>query len=152
MDRLKRRILEYIEERNMPTYQFEKKVGVGNSVIIRILDDTVKNPSMETVLKIADVLECSLDELFDREQFGNSLINQSSSGIDLESELLRSVCLYTIHFMEKHEIKTFAFNEVAKVVEKIYAYCLRQKLPLVDVKAANRMLKNNFKLDNKDTN
>ena len=76
MDNLKRKIIEYIQEYDIATSAFEKKAGVGNAVVNRILDDTVKNPGIETILKIADVLNCSLDELFNRNQsFKKHILN-----------------------------------------------------------------------------
>lgn len=144
MDNLKRKIIEYIQEYNIATSAFEKKAGVGNAVVNRILDDKVKNPGIETILKIADVLNCSLDELFNRNQSFKKHILNIDTELPYNNELFRSICLYTVHFIELYRINHLTLQQVGLVIEEIYKHCLDRKLSLIDTKFADWFLKDHL--------
>lgn len=143
MHNLKKKVTEYIREYDISTSQFEKIAGVSNAVVNRILDESVKNPSIETILKIADVLGCSLDELFDRNHYKGHLTNQTEE-THYDNELFRSICLHVVHFIEINRVDSITFNKVETVIEEIYKYCLDKSLVTVDIKFANWFLKNNL--------
>jgi len=64
---LKQKISEYLIRENMNISRFERIADLPNHTIPRIFDDIITNPTIETILKIADALKCPIDELFDRE-------------------------------------------------------------------------------------
>ena len=56
------KIAEQISEKNWTVYKLCLKAGVGTAGIYRLRDGEVKDLHFETVKKIADALEVSLDE------------------------------------------------------------------------------------------
>lgn len=59
----KSRIKEYRVKSNMKQTELAKKVGVTRETIIR-LEKGRHNPSLKLAMKIANVLETTVDELF----------------------------------------------------------------------------------------
>ena len=54
-----------------------RKTGVPHETISQILRGSSRNPGVYTIAKLADALNCSIDELVDRQEF---LENISSKG------------------------------------------------------------------------
>ena len=57
-----KKIAEQISKKNWTVYKLCLKAGVGTAGIYRLRDGEVKDLHFETVRKIADALEVSLDE------------------------------------------------------------------------------------------
>ena len=57
------KISEKLSERNWTVYKLCLKAGVGTAGIYRLRDGEVKDLYFDTVKKIADALEISIDEL-----------------------------------------------------------------------------------------
>ena len=143
MEILKRKVEEYLQEFDIPISVFEKKIGVGGSVVSRILDNVVKNPSIDTISKIADTLNCSVDELLDRNRY---VLKASVAKFTnfYNNELFRSICLYVTNFIELHRISDLDTQKVEASIEKIYNRCIDHELNIVDTKEADWILKNNL--------
>jgi hypothetical protein len=62
MDMLWKKISEKLSERNWTVYKLCLKAGIGPAGIYRLRDGEVKDLYFDTVKKIADALEVSLDE------------------------------------------------------------------------------------------
>lgn len=62
-DMLWGKISEKLSEKNWTVYKLCLKAGVGTAGIYRLRDGEVKDLYFDTVKKIADALEISLDEL-----------------------------------------------------------------------------------------
>lgn len=143
MENFKRKINTYIRKYDLATSEFERMAGVSNAVVNKILDDQVKNPSIETILKIADVLDCSLDELFNRQKFLEKH-DSVSKNVKYDLELFRSVCFYVIYFLEVNRISCRNLSEVTEAVEEIYTYSVDGNIDRIDTGFADWFLKNNF--------
>ena len=65
LDVFKKKIKAYLENTNTAKSKLEREANLTNSTIRNILNGKKKNPTIDTVIKIADVLDCSLDDLFD---------------------------------------------------------------------------------------
>lgn len=56
------RIKELMEERQLTMYALSKKAGINQSTLINLKAGRIKVVSFETICKIADALDVSLDE------------------------------------------------------------------------------------------
>ena len=54
------------EEKDISAYHLAKITQLPISVVAKIIRNEVKNPRLDTVIKIADALDISLDELVGR--------------------------------------------------------------------------------------
>lgn len=147
MKNLKKKVIEYLDKFDLATSVFEKKIGIGSAVVSRILDDTVQNPSITTILKIADALDCSLDELFERKTHIHQKLSNEKNDIYYNNELFRSICLYVYYFVELHHLQHISFQKIELNIRKIYKICLDNKLNAVDIKEADWILRTNLLQD-----
>lgn len=143
MDSLKKKIIGHLKKYNLAISEFERNAGLSNSVVHKILDDKVKNPAIETVLKIADTLDRSLDELFDRDKYLKKHLLQSNNGTEYTDDLFRSVCFHVLYFIQVNNLKKLSLEQVILSVEEIYKYCLESGLNTVDTGFADNFLKQN---------
>lgn len=54
------------EEMDISAYRLAKITQLPISVVAKIIRDEVKNPRLDTIIKIADALDVTLDELVGR--------------------------------------------------------------------------------------
>lgn len=121
MNTLKQKLCKYIEEHGLNPTSFSRKASISPGIITHIISSDSTNPTIDTALKIAKLMNCSLDELFDREYLsGNIIINQ---------KLLNSISdhLCTIKIMQGKTLDDF-FN----IIRYIYDYCSENKLEEAD--------------------
>ena len=55
-------------KRGISTYRLSKLANIPISVLAKIIRDEVKNPRLDTIIKIADALDVTLDELVGRKR------------------------------------------------------------------------------------
>jgi transcriptional regulator with XRE-family HTH domain len=144
MKNLKQKVNDYKTKYNITTSELEKIVGLGNASISRILDNQVKNPSIETIIKIADCLQCSLDELLDR----NTSLKDSHPFDDLNAvyyhELFKATVFYILGFIEMHKIATIRLNNIEYAIQEIYKHSLHNNASVLDIKFAQWFLEHHM--------
>ncbi len=62
---LRKRIIYYLEERNLSIHKLAGLSGICPTTVRNILYDKTKNPRLTTIKNICDGLEISLKEFFD---------------------------------------------------------------------------------------
>ncbi|MCC2646630.1 MAG: hypothetical protein K0R02_695 [Rickettsiaceae bacterium] len=144
MKSLQKKIMDYISNNDLATSEFEKKAGVSGSVVYRILDNTIKNPSIDTILKIADALDCSLDELFNRHNYTKKQIFENNARTKFKSELFRSVCLHVLYYIDINRLENLNLEQVGLAIEEIYKHSIEKKINNIDIKYADWLLKTSF--------
>ena len=77
MSTFKLKLKDYIDKNKINLSTFENKAGLKRNILYNILSDKSKNPSLENISKIADALDCSIDELFGRENYFKKFKNSS---------------------------------------------------------------------------
>lgn len=144
MDKLKQKVIEHLKKNKLAISEFERNADLSNSVVHKILDSKAKSPTIETVLKIADALDCSLDELFDRDKYLKKYLLKSSDGTEFDDNLFRSVCFYVLYFIQVYDLKKLSLEQIVLSVEEIYKYCLEKNLNNIDKDFADDFLKQNI--------
>ena len=112
---LKKKILEHANKHRHSIRDLEHQAGLQSNAIRNILSDRSKNPTIDTVLKIANILECSVDELLGREGFIQMPNTAGKFDTNFDLSLFQSIC-----------------NDVIYCVEEIYKYCLNTKSKIFD--------------------
>ncbi|MEQ9115682.1 MAG: helix-turn-helix transcriptional regulator [Rickettsiales bacterium] len=101
-----------------------KKAGISPSMMHKILSGDIKNPSMETLVRIADVLETSLDELVGRKR--EYLQNKQSTDLSLNEDLLEDIASTLKTFIKKNDLKKIMFDEAIEIIYEVYEYCMEK--------------------------
>lgn len=139
-------ITQYLNSTNQNIYNFEKHVGVSNGSIHRIFSDINKFPSLETLIKVSEYLNITVDELIGR----HSLKEKPSLVIvPYESFLFRQICLYIMYFIDKHQVKNLNLNDIIISIQHIYHISIVSDKNFQNIDNADWYLKNNL-LDKKN--
>jgi transcriptional regulator with XRE-family HTH domain len=143
-ENLKVKIEKYLDDSASSVKAFERKARLNNNVVYSILTNKSKNPNMETVLKIADALNCSLDELFERKNFLTKYSNDELFKIKLNTPLFKSICVYVSDYLDKGQLTDLNLGQAIDFIEEIYKYCLDKQSNQIDKHFAEWFLKNNL--------
>jgi transcriptional regulator with XRE-family HTH domain len=124
MNAIKQKIIKYMKDNNLSSASLSKQAGISSGIVHNIIKSEKPNPTIDSVLKIAKIMDCSLDELLET----NSLdFNPETQNIVLP--LLKSVCGY---LCESKYMENKNFNDFCKISNYIYNYCLENDLKEVD--------------------
>jgi transcriptional regulator with XRE-family HTH domain len=122
-----------IKERNINISELERRASLSTGSIRRIVNGLVPNPTIETVVAIANVFNCSIDELL-----GNRTIKALNPSelhipkeIIWENNLMKSIFLETYNHIQKNNTTTNLQTVVAFILET-YNYCLFKKNGVFD--------------------
>jgi DNA-binding Xre family transcriptional regulator len=129
---LKNKILEHASKHRHSIRDLEHQAGLQSNAIHNILSDRSKNPTIDTVLKIANILECSVDEMLGREGFVEKPNTAGKFDTTFDLCLFQSVCNYVMHFIEINNLGKLVLSDVIYCVEEIYKYCLNTKSKIFD--------------------
>lgn len=122
MQNLKIKISTYLKDNNLTPTAFCRKANISAGIISNIISSENPNPTIDTALKIADLMNCSLDELFDRD----FLLTEP---LEINTDLLKSVCDCVCNLEEMKEKK---FNDFYKITQHVYKYCFDNDLKKAD--------------------
>ena len=124
MNSLKTKLMKYMDENKISSSSLSRKAGISSGIIHNIIKSDNPNPTIDSVLKIAKIMNCSLDELFEQNNFD---LEYSPTKID--PALLRSVCDC---LCQLKELKNKNFNDFCKITYQVYKYCLENDLKQAD--------------------
>lgn len=117
-----------LSEREMSPHILGKKAGLAMSAVHKIIHGNIKNPTLETLLAIARVFDCSLDELV-----GNRIITKPraekaliSEDVPWNNELMKPILRATLAFIEQNNL-SLNLKETIHFILETYHYCLIKK-------------------------
>ncbi len=113
-----------------------RKSGVTEATLYQIVTGIIKNPGVFTVAKIADALDCSMDELLERRAFLHG-----TEEMILKPDLFQSCVLTTLDLLRQKN-QTLNITNCWQMISGIYAYCLSKNLETVDTEFANGFVEN----------
>lgn len=145
MELNKEKIGNFIRVNNLSIRGLEKQAGLARNAILNILHDKSKNPSIEIVLKIAKVLNCSVEELF---SFEAPALAEPHNKESLPEERVfydRSLLNSIIDFIIKKDNlilkENFSIDNTLAIVKSIYKYSYLNNRKILDVNFAEWVLK-----------
>ena len=117
---LQKRIQEYVNNQSHSVRELERQAGLQQTVIQQILNGKSKNPTIDTVMKIADSFNLSLDEMLGRTKYVHQSKVDNNKIIDVG--LLESVCAIVIDFIKNNNAKNIKAQYAISSIENIYQY------------------------------
>lgn len=138
---LKEKLKQYLEDEDSSVRDFERKAGFQSQAIHNILSDKSKNPKLETILKIADLLDCSLDEIFERNVNRYTTLNLTS--IDLN--LVTNACNTILDFFKTQNLSKVPLGDFVRYIYEICEYSNKNNSGTFDKNFAEWFLKNTIK-------
>jgi len=138
---LKAKIQDYLDNTGATVASLERKVGLERAAIYNILRGSSKNPSITTVIKIAEALNCSLDELLDRARTKHSATDKD---YEYNNVLFQECCDFITNYFSKNKNNKVKFAEVQRYVDELYSYIMENNIESIDQRFANWLLKSYF--------
>ena len=126
IDAIKEQILQRSNEHNLNISSLEKKAGLPRNSLRNLMDGGSTNPGIKSLVAIAKVLECGIDELLDKQLSSKKETNSKTSK---HSKLLIGLLNETVASLET-SIKRYniqiSFEEFIEFLFKAYIYALNK--------------------------
>lgn len=133
MNALKEKLSVYLRREGLNYSSFCKESSIAPAAIHNIMKSKNPNPTIETVLEIANIMNCSLNDLFDID-YPDSTTTKITN-----STLLKSVCTSVC---SSDEINGMKLKDFYQAVNHIYNYCVENNLKRADNNFTNWYIKN----------
>lgn len=134
---LKNNVLNYLANERRSVRELERQAGVNYNTINNILTDRSKSPCIDTVVKIADAMGCSIDKMIGRTQY---IENNQIPNLQLDKELLDNIYAFISNFLSKCDVNNFTVNDIVFTVTEIYNYSFINNAKKIDTKFAAWLL------------
>jgi transcriptional regulator with XRE-family HTH domain len=142
---LKEKIQVYLESNGIKIRDFERNAGLERSTLTNIFRGSSQNPGILSIVKIADAMNCSLDELLDRKEF-MSIKKKYKYSNKLFQECSSFVTHYLIAIPLDHS-NNLTTDTVIEYIEEIYNYSADSNLDSIDKRFATWLLNNKFNIE-----
>ncbi len=142
MKQIKYKLKEHFDNNDINLSSFENNAGLKRNVIYNILYDKSKNPTIENVVKIAEALNCSIDELLGREEYFKNYIKNHRSEIEYNAKLFNEIRETVNNYIENNKIPKISLGDIFYLIEEIYEYSRNSNDGILDEKFALWILKN----------
>ncbi len=122
MGTLRKRLQKKIDEAQINVSELERRAKLPLSAARRILLGNTRNPTLETIVAISNVLGCSVDELV-REEHSYVPI-RAKDDTAFEKELFVQLIEAIKWYLQHYEISTVTFNEFIACIVEMYEFSL----------------------------
>ncbi len=138
---------------DMSIADMETKAGVGRNVLGNFVSGARENPTLETLTRIAEVLECSVSDLFNPNIGNNDQIQKAPEFLKWNESLFYScVNIVTKIINEQCEknsslkAKNLDTNKITFIINQVYKFTLKDKPDalIANEKFAEFLIENNF--------
>jgi transcriptional regulator with XRE-family HTH domain len=139
---------KYVEERGYGGIsQLSSKLGISKEALRLIINGETKNPSVYTMAKIAEVLDCSIEELIGKSPKLTSLPTLHSVNAHYNKKLFMDVCNYVVNFIAeklKPDDSNIKLGIIIDAIDAIYDYSYKTNPKVLDIQFANWYCQNSF--------
>lgn len=144
---LKQRLQARIEHAGLTVNDLEKKAGLGTNAIRHILSEKTKNPGVDTIVAIAEVFGCSVDDLV-KENKASIPQPETYKGIQTHTwkcNLFIEIVKFTDSYLIKKRY-TPSFEDFSFFVKEIYLYSLGKDNEKINEQFAEWLIDKNIKI------
>ena len=138
---IKTQLVARMQQKQLSAYSLEDIAGLNRGAANNIVNSRSKNPKIETLYAIAEVLECSIDDLL-KEPASSSL--QEEDRHDLLQKLFLETVNTTLKFIEQKNIHP-NLDETLFFIKKAYIFSLTRKNKVLDLEFLEWLIDNNSK-------
>lgn len=140
---LQRRIKNYLDATGLSVSALERQAGLKINVARNILRGQSKRPTAETLQAIANVMECTVQDLLGvkKESFASSMRPPDDGSPLVEyPEILIESLQCTLKIIRENDYKITVKQSLA-IVEEVYAYSMKKSPPHLEVDFAEWFIK-----------
>ena len=131
---LQRRINHYLEATGLSVAALERKAGLKVNVARNIIRGQSRRPSAETLQAIADVMECTVQDLLgvQKESFTSSLRQPDDGSPTLNHPEILKESLQGILDIIKEKGYNVTVKQTLMLLDEVYAYSIKKNPPHVE--------------------
>lgn len=131
---LQKRIRNYLDATGLSISALERKAGLKINVARNILRGQSKRPTAETLQAIANVMECTVQDLLgvQKEVLPSQVKHPAESALFLEYPNILTDSLHCILKVIQENQYRLTVRQTLLLLEEVYAYTLKKKPPKVD--------------------
>jgi transcriptional regulator with XRE-family HTH domain len=141
------KLSQYIEELGYGGIsRLSSELGISKEALRLIINGETKNPSVYTMAKIAEILNCTIDELIGRTPKASSS-QLHSVNISFDKKLFLDVCNFVTKFISdklKDKNSDIKLDVVINVIDAIYDYSYKKSPQELDKQFADWYCSNYF--------
>lgn len=118
---LKQNILKATKEKGWSLRKLERDAGLHKNFINNFLYNRSKNPGIDSIIKIANALNASIDELIGRES------KYAPYGLEINNkEMLSKVTNYLLQAIQNQQNIKIQWEQFFHAIHQIYNYSLKK--------------------------
>lgn len=140
-DTIKQQILKRIKDKNLTIGSLERKANLPTNTIRNITSGTSKNPGINSLVAIAEILDCRINDLIGKPIEKNTAENfeQITGHNDLLLELFKEVVDFIEAYIQKNKI-TISFEDFLFCVKESYIVALNKNSKKLNVGLAEWLI------------
>jgi transcriptional regulator with XRE-family HTH domain len=123
---------------------FAREANLNRDEVVRILSGKIKNPGIYTVSKIANVLNCSIDDLL-----GGSAATSKAAMVSekdaFQKPLFLNALNYILEYIEQHGLKDIKTGRLLQALDYIYSFSCHSGTDYLKEDFAKWFCKNSLK-------
>ncbi len=142
MTPLQKQLNTRIQNMRIPVRQLEREAGLKANAITNILRGESKKPSAESLVAIARVLECTVEDLLEaqkiiprrQEKMGQveAIFKEGDDKLPIEDVDLFSKATGAVLCMAQKKEKTLSYEKFLFLAREVYRYSIEHSLDEVD--------------------
>lgn len=131
---LQRRIKNYLDASGLSVAALERQAGLKMNVARNILRGQSKKPSAETLQAIANVMECSVQDLLGvrKESFASTMRPPDDGSPLVAYPVILSESLECVLKIIRESGYNVTVKQTLAIVEEVYAYSIKKSPPHVE--------------------
>lgn len=143
---LKAQVLNRMKEKNLGPIELEKRAGLTRGAATNIIHGRSKNPTLETISSIANVLNCTIDELLeDPEKTVIKTVKKQDHQYETLIDLFYQVLDHTVLCI-KNVKQDLSLDQFLDALREGYVYSLLKNNKQVDKKFIEWIIDKNANL------
>ena len=131
---LQKRIRNYLDATALSISALERKAGLKINVVRNILQGQSKKPTAQTLQAIANVMECTVQDLLgvQKEVFSSQVKRPLETSLLLEHPEILTESLHVILQVAEKNNYRLTVKQTILLLEEVYAYTLKKEPLKVD--------------------
>ena len=118
---LKQNIVNIVKQKGLSIRKLERDAGLHKNFISNFLHDKSKNPGIDSIIKIASVLNVSIDELI-----GKELEHKIHDLAITRKDIFFDAVNYLLAAIQTRKNTTFKLEKFFNAVHEIYVFSLKK--------------------------
>ncbi len=145
MSPLQKQLSSRIQKMRIPVRQLEREAGLKANAITNILRGVSKKPSAESLVSIAKVLECTIEDLLEIQAStapnqDKKLFKKEDNSLVIENVELFEKASTAVLQMSQTKNRTLTYEKFLFLSREIYNYSLEHSLTEVDERFAGWLI------------